>query len=148
MFTKVLFPIDLDEEDFSLEALDYAVEETRKDHAELYILTVLPPAEQATKLNYPRGEGAVQSIEQSAHEHLDALVREHVPEDVRATKIVRRGVSPSDEILGQAEKNNVDLIVIPCHDRGLLEGFLLGSVTTKVVRHAHCSVLVMRRPRK
>lgn len=39
MFTKVLFPIDLHEEAFSLEALQFAVEQAREADAELYVLT-------------------------------------------------------------------------------------------------------------
>ena len=42
-----------------------------------------------------------------------------------------------------AEKINADLIVMPAH-RLKLQDYLLGTNTAKVVRHAQCSVLVVR----
>ena len=36
------------------------------------------------------------------------------------------------------------MIVIASHDPGLVD-YLLGSVAARVVRHAHCSVLVTRK---
>ena len=38
---------------------------------------------------------------------------------------------------------DADVIVIASHDPGLAD-YLLGSVAARVVRHAHCSVLVVR----
>jgi universal stress protein F len=42
-----------------------------------------------------------------------------------------------------AEKINADLIIMPAH-RLKLQDYLLGTNTAKVVRHALCSVLVVR----
>ncbi len=53
-------------------------------------------------------------------------------------------VSPADQIVDYAEKNDVDLIVMGTHGRGGLEKMWLGSVTEKVLRKAHCPVLVVR----
>ena len=46
-------------------------------------------------------------------------------------------------ILDVAEEKHVDLIVIASHQPGL-QDYFLGSTAAKVVRHAKCSVLVMR----
>lgn len=56
---------------------------------------------------------------------------------------VRPG-EPWREIISAAEKENVDLIVIPTHGRTGLKHALMGSVTERVVRHAPCPVLVLR----
>jgi nucleotide-binding universal stress UspA family protein len=42
-----------------------------------------------------------------------------------------------------AEKISADLIIMPAH-RLKLQDYLLGTNTAKVVRHAQCSVLVVR----
>jgi nucleotide-binding universal stress UspA family protein len=46
-------------------------------------------------------------------------------------------------ILEVAEEKQVDLIIIASHRPGL-QDYFLGSTAAKVVRHARCSVLVMR----
>jgi len=147
MFTKVLVTVDLREESFGLEALHFAVEQTQKDNAELFVLTVLPELERPS-MDYHEVEDSEQEIERAAHEQLEALVKQHVPEGIRVTKIVRKGGAPHEEILRQASQQHVDLIVIPSHDRGVIEGFFMGSRAVNVVRHAHCSVMVIRKPRK
>jgi len=46
-------------------------------------------------------------------------------------------------ILDVAKEKNVDLIIIASHSPGL-QDYFLGSTAAKVVRHAKCSVLVVR----
>jgi universal stress protein F len=55
---------------------------------------------------------------------------------------VRTGHS-YNTILEVAEKKNADLIIIASHRPGL-QDYFLGSTASKVVRHANCSVLVVR----
>ncbi len=43
-----------------------------------------------------------------------------------------------------AERQGADLIVIPSHGYGFVKHILLGSVAERVVRLAHCPVLVLR----
>jgi len=148
MFTRVLFPIDLHEQAFSLGALRFAVEQAEKDGAGLHVLTVLPHAGKPTMLDYQHDKDMLREVERSAHERLDALVENQVPAGVRVTKIVRKGGAPPDEILRYADKNEADLIVIPSHDKSALEEFFMGSCAAKVVRRARCSVMVVRKPRK
>ena len=53
--------------------------------------------------------------------------------------------SPVGEILARARELPADIIVMGAHGRGGLERLLLGSVTTKVLRHAPCPVLCVPR---
>lgn len=48
------------------------------------------------------------------------------------------------EIVAAAEDLGADLIVVGSRGRGALKRALIGSVSDSVVRHAHCSVLVVR----
>ncbi len=52
--------------------------------------------------------------------------------------------SPGPSIAAVAEEEDIDLIVIPSHGRGGFKRLLLGSVTERVLRLAHCPVLVLR----
>jgi nucleotide-binding universal stress UspA family protein len=51
---------------------------------------------------------------------------------------------PAAAILDAAARWGADLIVLGSHGRSALDRFLLGSVSDRVVRHAHCSVQVVR----
>ena len=51
---------------------------------------------------------------------------------------------PATAILDVADKEGVDLIVMGTRGLGTAERWLIGSVSDKVLHHAHCSVLVAR----
>ena len=57
---------------------------------------------------------------------------------------IREG-APSTEILEYASEIDADLIVLHSQDPGLATYFM-GSVASRVVRHAHCSVYIVRQP--
>jgi nucleotide-binding universal stress UspA family protein len=52
--------------------------------------------------------------------------------------------SPATEITKYAEEHDTDLIVLPSHGRTGLARLMIGSVAERVVRLAHCPVLVIR----
>lgn len=61
-----------------------------------------------------------------------------------AIKTVIRQGNPAEEILAEAGKMRADLIVTGSHGRHGAEKFLLGSVSSKIVDHAVCAVLVVK----
>jgi len=58
-------------------------------------------------------------------------------------EVLRLG-KPADEILTVAKQEKADLIVTGAKGLGAIRRVLLGSVSTRVVQHAHCGVLVVR----
>jgi len=62
---------------------------------------------------------------------------------VEAESLMARG-DAAEEILQMAQRKNIDLIV--CGSRGLsaISGWLLGSVSRKLVHYANCSVLIIK----
>jgi nucleotide-binding universal stress UspA family protein len=69
----------------------------------------------------------------------------HVPQRLVETSVVRFGRS-FHEITDVARTRKVDLIVISTHGYTGVKRAILGSTTERVVRHAACPVLVLRRP--
>ena len=69
--------------------------------------------------------------------------RKHVPASVTAVYHRRTGI-PAEEILGFAAEKQAGLIVIGCRGLGVVEGFLLGSVSQEIVERATVSVVVAR----
>jgi len=63
--------------------------------------------------------------------------------EVKIEKEVLHGL-PDQQIIEKAKEWNSDVIVVGSHGRGFW-GRLLGSVSTAVVQHAPCSVLVVRK---
>ncbi|MNL45759.1 Universal stress protein F [compost metagenome] len=61
-------------------------------------------------------------------------------------RTVHRVGAPADMILDEADKLKADLIIVGSHGRTGLQRFLLGSVSSAVVNHATCSVLVVKSP--
>lgn len=53
--------------------------------------------------------------------------------------------TPGLEIADYAKNIGADLIVIPSHGYHGVKRLVLGSVAERVIRHAECSVLVLRR---
>jgi nucleotide-binding universal stress UspA family protein len=51
---------------------------------------------------------------------------------------------PKSQILDAAKEWHADMIVLGSHGRSGFSRFLLGSVSQEVVRHAHCSVEIIR----
>ena len=57
--------------------------------------------------------------------------------------IIRQG-DPAEEVLETAKKIKADLIVTGSHGRHGAQRFLLGSVSSKIVDHALCAVLIVK----
>lgn len=63
---------------------------------------------------------------------------------LEAEVIVEQGVSPADLLIAHAENKGIDLIVMGHQGKKGLSRYLIGSTAARVVRHAPCSVLVIR----
>lgn len=76
-----------------------------------------------------------------------AVVQRYVDKAAKAGFQVQEAVrlgKPADEILTIAKQHKADLIVTGAKGLGAISRMLLGSVSTRVVQHATCSVLVVR----
>lgn len=143
LYHDILLPIDLDDESFSSAAVPIASDLARRSRARLHALTVVPDV--GVSMGAPfSSANANKRLTQQARERLDNIVREKFPSDLAIKKIIALG-SIYREILRVAQKVSADLIVMGSH-RPEGKRFLLGSNAAKVVRHAGCSVLVVRRP--
>jgi nucleotide-binding universal stress UspA family protein len=83
---------------------------------------------------------AVTAMKQKLHD----WVSKHVPSSLLARAEVRVG-RPYDEIVLAAAEHKADLIVVSTHGYTGIKHVLLGSTAERVVRHAPCPVLTVRR---
>lgn len=140
MFKKILVPVDLAEPETSTPALAEASELAVASGGELRLVNVqslLP----ATFMDYvPAGFDEEQKTRaEAALTELTTSLK--LPAERISSTVRIGGVYP--EILAEAEAWGADLIVIGSH-RPAMSTYLLGSNAKTVVRHATCSVLVVR----
>ncbi len=139
---RILAPVDFSEPS------KHAVAEARAlaaaAGAQLELFHVLPNFEMPLPMN-PGGFGGASSIvadlEPAARDALDAMATEAGPPAKIETELWQGPAAPS--ILNRAEATEADLIVLASHGYTGLDRLLLGSVTEKVARLAHCPVLVL-----
>lgn len=135
----ILVPVDTGQTETVAPALALAKENAAAHGAGLVLLNVIEQVPGYVVAQLPKGYHEAALAEAEAQ--LKALVAEHdLPADTGL--VVREGHAPT-EILEYAREAGIDLIVIASHEPGAAH-FFLGSVAARVVRHAHCSVLVVR----
>lgn len=85
-----------------------------------------------------------EETEEVARKVLDEQVGRLRKEGVEVAKAHLRAGLPAEVIVALAEDMEAGLIVIGSRGLGGMRRALVGSVSMNVVRHAHCSVLVVR----
>jgi nucleotide-binding universal stress UspA family protein len=141
-FTKILCPIDFSTG--SQQATRVAIRMARETGAELVLVHAWHIAAFEYSFEMPFPAHVMQRIADDAQRALDAAVNEAVAAGAtRATGKLLSGV-PWIQIVEELENQDHDVCVIGTHGRTGLKRILLGSVAEKVVRHAPCSVLVVR----
>lgn len=83
-------------------------------------------------------EQARQDMVDQANQRIDSFLSSEF-QSINTTRLARQGAS-AEVIVEYAEKENVDLIMMPTHGYGPFRRFLLGSVTAKVLHDVHCPI--------
>ncbi len=141
MFRSILVPVDLAADTGKRRALAMAADLAERYGAELHVLTVLPDFGMSIVGSFFDDDFAKRA-EAEVVQQLEGFCREHLPASVNAHRHVARG-SIYDEILRAQKRLGCDSIVMGSH-RPMLKDYLLGPNAARVVRHAPCSVLVVR----
>jgi nucleotide-binding universal stress UspA family protein len=142
MYKKILVPLD-----GSLRseiAAEHAVELAKCLGAEVVffhvVSTVLPYVSDGLM-------GAYQQIHDELHASGEEIIKK------ASEKYGKYGVrtggkmiwgDPAAEICREAEEGKYDLIVLGSRGLGEIKGYLIGSVSNRVVKHAGCPVVVVR----
>lgn len=138
MYKRILLAVDLDAPDSRIDALPTAVALARCFSAELTLCTVVRDVEAALETEW--SSIGYRQILDVAKARLAALASQ-IPDLVAGTEIGTGSICAG--ILEAAARRSADLIVLASH-RHELSDYLLGANAARVVRHAPCSVLVVR----
>lgn len=141
---RILLPLDLSAHSF--QALPHAEALARLTGATLALLHVAEPIAYPTDLGYaPVISGEVEAgLHQSTRQRLEELAATLKARGLKAEANLRVG-RPFMEIAEAARALAADLVVVTTHGFTGLKHVLLGSTAERVVRHAPCPVLVVRR---
>lgn len=140
MFKKLLVPVDLSDMTMTKNALDAAKALAANWDADVrlvYIMPIVPSTYlEYVPVDFESGE------KKRVKEELDALSAGLGLAPGKVTQAIRSG-GVYHEVLAEVEEAKADLIVISSH-WPTLATYFVGSHATNIVRHANCSVLVIR----
>ena len=141
MFKTVLVPVDLAHIADGSTMIEQARKIAEHNDCKMLLLNVVPVMPPYIAEGLP--SGLHEQVMSRVQSELGQLAKKY---DLPATtRILVRHGSPAQEILKAATECEVDLIAIASHRPGWSD-FVLGSVAGSVVRHARCSVSVLRQP--
>jgi len=143
---KVLAPIDFSEP--SMKALASAWELVTEVNAnELHLVHVVTPHHLLGIEALPVGGREIAreaAMIEQAEEELLRIKKDNLENSKKVVNATIVG-SPAIKIGDYAREQGIDLIVMSSHGRTGADGALIGGTTEKVIRHATCAVLIIRR---
>lgn len=138
--------VGFDGSEHSQEALSWAIDEARHRNGQIRMVTVWdkpPLAWYPAVLETAAGEIAAEESPQQIAESVQAdALTVAASQGADATGQVVHSDSPASAILEAAK--GADLVVVGSRGHGGIPGLHMGSVSTHVINHAQCPVLVVR----
>jgi nucleotide-binding universal stress UspA family protein len=149
MILKILVPTDGSKT--AQKSVEYAIELAKQTGATITLLSVIDKSLFVTK-SIPAVAAPTHLIEpiedylrQAADTYIEQAEKLCKENNVQSKKVIRSG-HPEEEIIKEAEKSKVDLIVMGSHGRSAIKAAVLGSVTFGVIhKDTKVPVLVVRR---
>ena len=153
-FSRVLVAIDGSTS--SMHAIDYAISIAVKNDSQLIILYVidfykythlsssiiLAPTFGSEK--YLEEKSEAEKLMNKIKENFKLKINDNTKSKKLKTEIVEGAKSVATTIMEYAESENIDLIIVGSRGRTSFKKLLLGSVSSNVIKNAHCAVLVVR----
>lgn len=140
MFHRIVLAVDLADPASGPKGLAQALELATQSGGDLRLVNVQPLLP-ATFMEYVPADFDEEQ-EKRAGDALEAIAAKLALPKARVTSVVLSG-GVYHELLQDAETWGADLIVVGSH-RPVMSDYLLGSNAKTIVRHAQCSVLVVR----
>lgn len=114
-------------------AINYAFDYASLQKAVLYIVFVVSPKAEEDK----------ERIIRFGMEVLDKLKQRGVQEGLEVTTMLEAG-SPYETIITASERVKADAIIVGTSGKTTIDRVLIGSVSEYVVRHARCTVIIVK----
>ena len=136
MYNSILIPVDLANVTNVNSLIDHASVYS-SSNSKIILLNVVEEIPSWAAVELPRG-----ILDKSVQSSLEKLTALAASSSIEVEVEVRVG-HPYQTILEVAEEKSAELIIVASHQPEL-QNYFLGSTAAKVVRHATCSVMVVR----
>ncbi|HHW44068.1 MAG TPA: universal stress protein [Desulfotomaculum sp.] len=144
MYSKILVPVDGSE--YSLRAMEHAAHLAQALDARVTLLHVLYIPPNLDTLRGKVGEAynvVKEQITREGERLLKGIKEKCINYPINCEEKLVWG-DPAYEITREGEEGKYDLIVIGGRGMGEIKGWILGSISRRVVRYAKCPVLVIK----
>lgn len=141
MYKKILVPLD-----------GSALSECSLEHVkaiasgcnvpEVVLVRIIEPVHGYAVLGEDWYREAEKKAKEVINSYLSGVADDLKKAGINVTTVILQG-EPAEEILGYAEKNNVDLIIHTTHGFSGIVRWAIGSVADRVIRHAKVPVLTI-----
>jgi len=142
MFRQIVLPTDGSEG--VGQAIQAAVAVAEKFDARVHVLFVAEPPRFHEYGASVALTNIMQSLQEAGRQILDDTAERIRNKGLASVETALRQGHPAEEIIGYAEENGADLIVMGTHGRRGINRMLLGSVTEEVVRCSHVPIMTVR----
>lgn len=137
MFRKILVPLDGSK--VSETALTIAEQIATKIGAEVFLVHVLDPSQQAfAHMHQTYLEGVTEEVKLRASEE----AKKTRLNPIKITSLLLKG-DPASELIDFKKKNDVDLIIMSARSRAGTRRWAMGSVSEQVYRHTMCPCILI-----
>ncbi len=140
MYKRIILAVDLGETSAPPKGLAEALELAKGWGGDLRLVNVQPVVP-ATFMEYVPADFDAEQTKRAQQSLDEILARIDLPATRKSGAARAGGIY--HELLQEASDWNADLIVVGSH-RPVMSDYLLGSNAKTIVRHAQCSVLVVR----
>ena len=153
-YSRILVAID--GSTTSIHATDYAISIALKNSSQLFVLYVIDAYEYSRLSSsivlaptfgsekYLEEKNEAEKLMNKIRERFRLKVNDNTKFKEPKTEIVEGVKSVATTIMEYAESENIDLIIIGSRGRTSFKKLLLGSISSNVMKNAHCAVLVIR----
>jgi nucleotide-binding universal stress UspA family protein len=139
--------VAVDGSDHSKKAAEFAIDIAKLWNAQLYFIHVLEEAKIPnwfSKFAEVEQLGTADYFEIADSRLFAPLIARAKESKIQVFRGIRARGDPADEILKNAERKKVDLIVMGSRGLGEFSRVFLGSVSTKVLSNAKCTCIVVK----
>lgn len=153
-YSRILVAIDGSTS--SIHATDYAISIALKNSSQLFVLYVIDAYEYSRLSSsivlaptfgsekYLEEKNEAEKLMNKIKERFRLKMKDNTKFKEPKTEIVEGIKSVATTIMEYAESENIDLIIIGSRGRTSFKKLLLGSISSNVMKNAHCAVLVIR----
>lgn len=141
MFKNILVTVDLDDKATSDKVMQAAKSVGAESGSKLNVVTIVPNFGMSIVGSFFSKDHEEKMLAQ-AQKNLHAYTATHLDDPTKIQHVIGRG-NVYEEVLIWTEKLSADLIIVGAH-RPNAADYLLGPNSARVVRHANCTVMVVR----